>query len=300
MIFMNFRLLILIGLTVSVFTNGCTEVKKSPPVNYSFMVEDDLGTKVLFDSIPNSLVTLAPNLTEMIFDLGLEDKLIGNTLYCNYPEASKSIPKIGDMISIDYEKLLVIKPDLILITVEGNTKETFDKLNEIGSKVFVSNPRNFKGVIHTYKNIAKIFNMDSLAERRVNEWEGILKEIQLNNSTRGKRSAMFIVSLHPIMLAGRNTFLNEFLTVCGLENIVADSPQNYPMYNREAILLKNPEVIIHSIESENIADAYIEWENLKAITTGNVFYVDPDLFFRPGPRFAEAATILDGLVRNSN
>ena len=94
----------------------------------------------LSKKIPRRIITLAPNLTEMIYDLGLENKLVGNTLYCDYPEAAKKIEKVGNLLTVNFEKIVTLKPDLVLITVEGNTKETYDKFHQLGIKIFVSNP----------------------------------------------------------------------------------------------------------------------------------------------------------------
>lgn len=257
---------------------------------------DDLDSSFYFTSVPKRVITLAPNLTEMIYELGVDSFLIGNTTYCNFPEKAKSKIKVGDLLTVDYEKIVSLKPDLIFITVEGNSKNTYDKLKEYGFRVFVSNPRNYKGIKKTFTDFGKIFQKEKLVKTKIIHWDLIVDSIKTQCAEPDSASAMFLISIKPIMLAGGKTFVNEFLKFCGLKNIAASSQVNYPLFSREEILSKNPVYIIHSFMQKDIAldikKAYPEWENLSAIKNGNIIAVDPDLFFRPGPRFVIALKYL--------
>lgn len=257
-----------------------------------FSIKDDLGNEITFEKTPRRIITLAPNLTEMIYDLKLEKYLVGNTLFCNYPEDAKKIEKVGDMLTFDFEKIVNLKPDLIFITVEGNTKETYDKFRELGLNIFVSNPRNIQGIKKTYLDISKIFGVELEAKSRIAKWDSITNTISFVAKNYELKSAMFPVELKPIMLAGQNTFINEYLEICGLKNIASDVSFNYPIFNREEILKHNPDYIIipsdGSMTLEKILEIYPEWKNLKAIRNKNLIFVNRDLFSRPGPRFTEA------------
>jgi iron complex transport system substrate-binding protein len=107
---------------------------------------------------------------------------------------------------------------------------------------------------------------------------------------------MSIVELHPIMIAGKNTFINEYLQICGLKNIAEDSPMNYPTFSREEILKRNPDYIIFPTGGDDnlltVKNAYPEWAKLNAIKNNHVLFVDRNLYSRPGPRFVEAVTDL--------
>lgn len=262
-----------------------------------YKIKDDLGTEFFFEKEPERIVTLAPNLTEFIYKLNLENKLIANTLYCNYPPEARRKPKAGDMISVDYEKIVALAPDLIFITVEGNSKGSYEKLKSLGYKVFVSNPRDYEGIKKTLSDIAFIFNKTDQAERIIKNWDIRLENILLQSKNRRKLSGMFAVSLNPIMLCGENTFMNEFLVYTGLYNIAAGSPMNYPVFSREKILSIDPDIMIFAEEKASdlkyLTDIYHEWKDLKAIKMGYVITVDPDLYFRPGPRFITALESLN-------
>ena len=288
----NKTILILFTLILLLLTLTNCKQKDQKIATHKYEIVDDLDSIFHFDSAPQRVITLAPNLTEIIYELGVDSFLIGNTTYCNFPEEAKSITKVGDLLTVDYEKIISLKPDLIFITVEGNSKNTYDKLKEYGFKVFVSNPRNYNAIKKSFIDFGKIFNEEKLVSHKIAEWDLIVDRIKVQSAKLDSASAMFLISIKPIMLAGGKTFVNEFLNFCGLKNIAASSQVNYPLFSREEILSKNPNYIIHSFMQKDAAldikNAYPEWKNLNAIKNSNIISVDPDLFFRPGPRFVIA------------
>lgn len=279
-------------LMVLILISSCSERKESIEVKKGFSVKDDLNNRLYFNSAPKKVISLAPNLTEMIFALGAEDKLAGNTLFCSYPEEAKKISKVGDLITLDYEKILSINPDLILITVEGNTKDNYQKLKDMGFKMFISNPRNYEGIKKTFLDFGKIFNTTAKADSMIKEWDLRYKEVNSKKNLYPVKKSMFMVSLNPIMLAGKNTFINELMTTAGLDNIASSSPMNYPVFNREEIIKSNPDYIIMEQrfinEVTDLQEAYPEWKSVNAFKNKNVLFVDSYLYLTPGPRFIAA------------
>lgn len=259
-------------------------------------IVDDLGNKFIFDKTPERIITLAPNLTEMIYSLNLQDHLVGNTLYCNYPEEAVNIEKVGDLLTFNFERIVTLKPDLIFITVEGNTKETYDKFRELGLKIFVSNPRNYNGIKKTYSDIGKIFGIEPKVNNELARWDSIITSISSSTQKNKILSGAMLIEINPIMIAGKSTFFNEFFDICGLKNIAEDSPLNYPVFSREELLNRNPDFIFFPTalddKLERVVKAYPEWENLKSVQQGNFYLIDRDLFARPGPRFVEAVQYL--------
>ncbi len=293
----NYVILLLLAVLLLWACTQKQEVNLSKPNE----IVDDLGYKHSFETTPGTIITLAPSLTEMIFELELGDKLIGNTTYCNFPPESDSIQKVGDMLSINHELLLKLNPGIILITMEGNTKDTFDKIKSLGLKVFISNPRTYAGIKKTFRDLGKIFNRNEVIESKIEQWDTRVDSIKSLSEKHDSMLAMFLVSLQPIMAAGKSTFINEFLSFCNLRNITADLEANYPFLSREEILKRNPQVILHTEHSYkqnvNVTELYPEWKNVDAIKNSRVYYLDPDLYFRPGPRFVIALEKLNELVR---
>jgi iron complex transport system substrate-binding protein len=286
---MIFKKILFLSL-LSIILLSCNNKEERKNINAS--IKDDLGNNISFDKIPNRIITLAPNLTEIIYDLGLEKYLVGNTLYCNYPEAARKIEKVGDMLTFEFEKIVTLKPDVVFITVEGNTKQTYDKFLELGIKIFANNPRNYDGIKKTYSDLGRIFKIENFVKSKVAKWDSITTKISASSKNFPQKTAMFVIDLKPVMLAGKNTFINQYLELCGLKNIAEDSPLNYPMYSREEILKRNPDYIIYPTGGNDniskIKNAYPEWAQLKAIRNNNVIFIDRDLYLRPGSRFAEA------------
>ena len=253
---------------------------------------DALNRKISFEKTPTRVITLAPSLTEFIYLLNCDDKLIGNTLYCNYPAEANEITKIGDMITFDFEKILSLNPDLLLITVEGNTKEAYEKLESFGLKTFVLNPRNINDIKKSLVLLSGIFSKEVLADSIIKNWDKEVEEVKKHNELNKSRSAMVIIDISPLMLAGKNTFINEYLEICNLDNITEASPSNYPVFSREEIIKRNPDVIIYPGNGTEdvgfLLSYYPEWNELKAIKNKKVIFVDRDTFSRPGPRFIKA------------
>lgn len=283
------KILLLLILTSILFFPGCN---KSPePTAKSKIVIDDIGEKIEFQKPPERIISLAPNITEMIYDLGLGKYVVGNTLYCNYPEAARKVEKVGDMLTYNYEKIVKLKPDLIFIVVEGNTKETYNKFKSLGLKLFVANPRNYESIKKTYLNLGKIFKLDELANKTVSGWDSTVLSIKKKTKSFNK-SAMFLVEMRSLILAGKKSFIHEYMEFCGLKNIAGDSPLNYPIFNREEILKRNPDYIIYpddgSTDINEIMNAYPEWKELTAVKKRQIIFVNRDLYSRPGPRFVDA------------
>ncbi len=291
-------LLFLVGIIFTV--SGCGENYKHDKIEHKIIL-DDLNKKIIIDSLPKRVISLAPNLTELIYKIGAGDKLVGNTLYCNYPEEAKHIAKIGDMITFDYEKILSLKPDLVFITVEGNVKDSYEKLLKLGVKVFVSNPRNYNGIKKTIKDFGKIFNRDDCADKIISDWDDRYNRIIDEAKKMPYRKALFLIGLNPVIVAGKNTFINEIVTTVGLENIASDSPLNYPIFSREEVLKRDPEFMLmtgmSADEARDNLKGIKEWKTVKALINNNVVVVDPDMYLRPGSRFVDA---IEDLFRKIN
>ena len=255
-------------------------------------ITDDLNIQHQFENVPQRIISLAPNITEMIYEINVENKLVGNTKYCYFPEEAKDITKVGDMLTFNYEKIIELEPDLIFITVEGNQKTAYEKLIDLGLKVFVSNPRDFDGIKKTFTDMGKIFNRDAAVEKKISEWDSTYNYIKSSAKKFIPKQVMILVELNPIMVAGKNTFINSYIQNCNMVNFAEDVDINYPVFSREAVVERDPSIIVYpSSGSETITtltDMYPEWNNLSAVKNKNVFFVDRDLYFRPGPRFINA------------
>ncbi len=254
-------------------------------------IVDDLRRTVTFDQSPKRIVSLAPSVTEMLFAVGAGDDLVGVTSYCDHPQEVKLKTRIGGMTNPNYEKIVELKPDLIIVTVEGNTKEDFNKLEQLGMKIFVTNPRNFSGINRSILDIGKITGYERNARELVSQLRAREANVRRSVEALSKPKVLVLVSLNPLMTAGGNTFVNEMVTTAGGINITGTEPISYPQFSREEILRRNPEVILAPSDLvssvENIINAYPEWKMLRAVKDRRVFLIDANLMQRPGPRFVD-------------
>lgn len=277
---------------------GCGESEELKINKNSIM--DDLGKSFEVNTKINKIVSLAPNLTELLFSLNVGNKIVGNTKYCNYPDSAKSIEKVGDLLTVDVEKIISLKPDIIFITVEGNSKYDYDKLKQLGLKVFVSNPKNYRGIKKTLSDMSKILGKEKVGDSLIINWDLRIEKVKKTHDVIFAQTVLFLVSTNPIFTVGKNSFINEILTFAGLKNIASDNDIKYPLYNREEIVKRDPDYILLYETNTNKIDellrAYPEWNTLKSVINKRIFYVNADLFSRPGPRFVDAVENLNKLV----
>jgi iron complex transport system substrate-binding protein len=272
------------------FLVACTS--KSPHKSNPDLIYDDLGNKFNIKKIPEKVVSLAPNLTEIIYFIGAEKYLEGVTTYCTFPKEAKSKEKVGDLISVDFEKLIKIKPDIIFMTVEGNSKTQYEKIKSLGFKVFVSNPRSFMGIEKTIRDIGTIFHKQKQTEAELSRINKTLDSLKSASTDVYNVKSLFLISVKPLMAAGKNTFINEYLHFFGLKNIAADAAQSYPVIGSEYIIKSKPDIILLPSKMKKffaeLVDRNPVLREVTAIRKNKIISIDPDLYFKPGPRFVDA------------
>ncbi|MBU1299818.1 MAG: cobalamin-binding protein [Bacteroidetes bacterium] len=281
---------------------GCQS--KNSDINPKYLkITDDLGRDVVLDKKPSRIISLAPNITEILFALDSGKTLAAVTDYCDYPEQAKTKPRIGGMINPNYEIITELNPDLIIMTVEGNNQNDFDKLEKLGYKIFVTRPKNIEGILKSVTDIGKIIEVDERSAALVNQLHERQAAILQSVRNTSPPKVFIIISLQPLISAAEGTFIDEMINLLGGINIAAESVVQYPIINREAVLKQNPDVVIAMDDAVKNKDEMLkyfpEWKKLKAFKHDKVFVVDGDLLSRPGPRIIDGLEVLAGLVNES-
>ena len=261
------------------------------PAIAELSVVDDLNRTITLPSTPQRIVSLAPSITETLFAVGAGDQVVGVTDYCNYPEEAKHKPRVGGVVNPSIETIVSLKPDLIILSMEGNVREDFNKLLSLGIPLFVTNPRTLSGIHKSIGDIGRLTGHREQATRLVQVMLG--REDSLKTAAAGtKRKVLFIVSLQPLIVVGSRTFLAELLDLAGGLNIARTSTSTYPTYSREAVVAENPDVLLIMsgilAETRDLVQLFPEWDRIDAIRTRNVFTLDADIVSRPGPRVVDA------------
>ncbi len=290
-----------ISIILLLFVVSCSNNNSEQNSTKEYTIIDNLGNKISFEKVPSRIVTLSPNLTEMIYELGLGDKIIGNTTYCNYPEAANKTEKVATIITVDFEKLLKLSPDIIFLTTLGNKKDNYNRLKKLGFKVFVTQQYCYSDIKSSFRNIASVFHLEAKADSITHKWDEIVARVKKESEKMQPKKLMFLISLNPIMLAGKGTFIDELITMNGMENLGGKGVGRYPTFSREDILLQNPDYFFTGGNEKTLKDIikfYPEWKDLNAIKNKKTFLIDNDLYFRPGPRFILALEDLHKKLQN--
>jgi iron complex transport system substrate-binding protein len=262
---------------------------------------DALDRAVILQSSPRRIVSLAPNITEILYYLGLGDRVAGVTRYSYYPPEAMKKPKVGSYIRVNAEKIIELKPDLVLGTMDGNSRNVVALLARAGIQVYVVNPRTIRETISTIAAIAEVCGIAAKGRNLVAALTERFEEVV--RKTKGlRRPRVFLeINLKPIMTVNRHTIHNDVIRLAGGMNIAADLFPTYPRINREEVIACNPEVIIiSSMERggrfEKARQEWLQWPSIPAVRNRKVYLIDSDLIDRPSPRIIRGLEIMAGLI----
>jgi iron complex transport system substrate-binding protein len=259
-------------------------------------IKDDLGYWHVLGSPPQRIISLAPNVTEILFALGLEKKVIGVTRYCNYPQQAQTKNRIGGMVDPDLEKIIDLQPDLI-IAFRGNPLRLVRRLKDLELPVFVlEEGTTLQSVFVLIHKIGQITRKEKTAEDLVTRLRDHFERIDTSLKDVENRPKVYI-NLYgkSLWTCGNKSFLNDLVLKAKGVNVAGDIPRAWFSYNREELIHRNPEYIV--VISKSDAD-FLEvktWftkeahlESIQAVQTGNIFFLNEDLITRPGPRLFQA------------
>lgn len=261
-------------------------------------VTDATGEEITIEETPESIVSLVPSNTEIVYELGLGDKVVGVTTNDNYPIEVLDVEKVGDM-TIDVEKIISLNPDLVLAheSALSMSEDAFNQLENAGINVFVvDNAENFEQTYETIETIGEITGTKKEAEEIVSNMQEDFEALQEKASTipENERKSVWIeVSSAPeLYVAGQDTMINEMLEIVGAENVVTES--GWLMYSEEQAVLMNPDVILTTYGSfvpTAVDDVLARpaWKTVPAVQNNEVYNVNNDTTTRQGPRLVEGA-----------
>jgi iron complex transport system substrate-binding protein len=248
---------------------------------------DDLQRPVHLDRVARRVVSLAPSITESLFAIGAGEQIVGVTEYCNYPPAAQSIARIGGMVNPNTEAIVALRPDVIIMSMEGNLRQDFTALTSLGIPVYVTNPRTLKDIHRSLAALGQLTGRTARAESLIHSLDRRERAI-LTRKVGSEPGVVFLVSLQPLIAVGAKTFINELLTGAHARNIAGSTAVTYPMISREYVIAANPDVIL--LTSDLLSDVsqlttfFPEWAKLSAVRTRRIFRMDADIVSRPGPR----------------
>jgi iron complex transport system substrate-binding protein len=315
----RYILLILVLATVLIFA-GCQNPLETPvitvtntpittssasspsAIQYPVILTDDAGRSVTLKSMPQRLVSLSPSNTEIVFALGLGDQLVGDTTYCNYPEAAQTKTKVGGYSDVDIEKVVSVQPDLILAD-DIHEATVIPSLEKLNIPVLVLHPANLDNIFKDINLVGDITGKSSVAKSLTADLQNRLSTItSKTDNVNGSRPRVLYVTWHdPIFTAGGDTITGELITLAGGTNVAQDL-HGYATMTLESVIEKNPQIIIvMSSMGDQVSLEYINSEPRLAVTDAlknkKVYGVDADLFGRTTPRTIDALEQLAKMVQ---
>ena len=239
------------------------------------------------------IVTLAPNLTELVFWAGAEELLVGVSAYSNHPPQALELPVVGDAFMIDQERLAVLDPDLLLVWEGGTPAHIVDELREIGYTVEVLRTNSLLDVSRAITRIGELTGRNQQARQTVSTFTRRLQEIRAAHRERPEISVFYQVSARPLYTVNGEHYVNELIELCGGVNVFADLGKLAPNIDVEAVVERDPEVLLASSDAGD--DAFGEWRRWPQIAAnryGNHFIMPGDVISRATPRLLDGAAIL--------
>jgi iron complex transport system substrate-binding protein len=229
--------------------------------------------------------------TEILFALGLGDRVFGVTSYCDFPEAAKSKEKVGDTLNPNLERIIGLKPDLVVITTASQLEQLMRKLDQLGVPVYVTYPRTISDTVASIRNIGEATGASARATEIADEMQRRINAVEMRVKDSPKPRVLYLLQNSPLITAGRNTFINDLVRLAGGKSISADETTRYPQFSRETVIARAPEVIVvpssHGEDFVRAEDLRRDFATTPAIRSGRIVKVDSDLVDRPGPRIVE-------------
>ena len=279
------------------------ETGKQPPLPGAYPIDfrDGYGRIVTILRVPHRIISLAPSITEILFALEANDRMVGNTRYCEYPVAARDITKIGDLRHPDIELMLYLRPALVIGTVLTSSN-TYRQMEEAGLAAVALEHSNLQTVLGDIRTVGKLINRTGEALRLVHTLEARHREI-LTRVKTGAASApprtVFLYDLKALSSAGSGSWVGDMITECGAENVAASAPSAWPRLSLESLVARDPEIILvaakaspeerREVEKEiTRVEQHPVWKHLSAIRNHRVHILNAELFTIPGPRMVDA------------
>jgi iron complex transport system substrate-binding protein len=302
---MNKRLtniLIALMLTLTLLASGCPRpivpVQPEPvEVPLRTVVVDDADRVVVIEGVPQRIVSVAPSNTEILFALGLEERIVGVTYFCNYPEEALDKPKVGAFVPFDLERVVAAEPCLVL-AVGIHYPDGIAALEEVGITVLVLAPKTVEGVLARISLVGVITGKSRESDQLVTGLEERIKAITDKTqplSAEERPGTLYVIWHDPIFVAGTGTFAHDLILKAGGRNIAHDLA-GWPVIDLETVIARDPQVIVATHGAAAIVDEP-RLAVTRAVIKGRVYLVVEDPFARPGPRLVYALEELARLLQ---
>ncbi len=260
------------------------------PALSQISIKDDTQQTITLEQPAQRIISLSPGITELVFAAGGGDKLIGAVSYSDYPPEAKNIPRIGSYDSLDIEQILALQPDLVIAWKSGNPEHQILQLQSLGLKVYITEPENFSSIPETLRKFGQLMGSNEKAEISAQQFEqkfNTLKKKYQNKQNQPKVRTFIQIWNNPLMSVNGKHLISKVIEFCGGSNVFALARTLTSTPSIEAILAKDPQVIIATgmaDSSRQWLKRWQQWPFLSAVKNKRLYAANPDHLVRHTPR----------------
>lgn len=255
-------------------------------------VLDDAGQTLEFKHPPQRIISLTPHLTELLFAVGAGAQVVGVDSASDYPEAAQSLPRVGDYSRINFERILALKPDLVLVWVGGNRAADIHGLTKMGVPVLHTHATQLKDVARLLRLIGTVSGHAGQGEVAARDFMTRLAALQVKSPPRPPVKVFYQVWDRPLMTVGGTHWISDALTLCGARNVFADLRALSPVVSLEAVLQRSPGLIVSGTDAPDMRHQWQRYASLPAVKNQAFIRLDADRLHRLTPRLIEGVAEL--------
>ncbi|MBI5658845.1 MAG: ABC transporter substrate-binding protein [Nitrosomonadales bacterium] len=265
-------------------------------------INNDSGARVSFGAPPQRIISLAPNLTELAYAAGMGPGMVAVTAYSDYPEAAKHLPQVGDAFRLDWERLVALKPDLVLAWKSGLSARDRAAFDKLGLKLLVLEPRRLEDIPRVLRLLGNIAGTGAEAEAAARAFEHQAAALRQRHAGRPGVRAYVQIADAPLLTVNGAHIISDVLRLCGAENVFAAAPLLTPAISDESLLKEQPQILLGiAATREQEEQTRNGWRKLPllAVKSGRTGFVPPDLLSRAAPRILQGAARVCELVESA-
>lgn len=258
-------------------------------------VQDDSGVWVRLERPARRIVSLAPHITENLFAAGAGQRLVGVVDYSDYPAQAQILPQVGSYAGPDLERILGLRPDLVVAWQSGNPPGTLARLKALGIPVFLSQPDRLDEIASNIERLGHLAGTDAVASQVARTLQADFADLRRRYGDKAKVRVFYQLWHQPLLTAGGGQIINEAISLCGGDNVFARLPDKAPTVSVESVVAANPDVIVASgmgRETPIGLDGWRQWRSVNAVARGHLFVVLADLMQRPTARLQQGTAQL--------
>lgn len=274
---------------------AATLVLYSAAANAEIRLVDDKGETVVLREPARRIISLAPHVTELLYAAGAGERIVGAVDYSNYPEAARQIPRVGNNQQLDLERIVTLKPDLIVVWLHGNVQRQLDKLLKLGTPVFYNEPHRLGDIARSIEQLGQLAGTETVAAQAARAFAAREAELRARYAGRAPVRVFYQIWQKPLMTINGNHLISDVIRLCGGQNVFADLKPLVPVISTEAVVEADPEAIGTAIidsKAQDGLDGWKKWSGLTATARNNFFRIPTDFISRHTPRILDGAQLM--------